>query len=141
MKQETKLPRGLRNNNPLNIKRGSRWQGLKAVQTDETFCQFNSMIWGIRAGFVLLRNYISGYSGKTKPFDTIEKIISRWAPSSENQTQRYIDFVSKQSGIPSNQKIKFTDRAKMISIVSAMIKFENGKDLPRDLIQSSYDLL
>lgn len=141
MKQETRIPRGIRNNNPLNIKHGSKWQGLKAVQEDATFCQFDSMIWGIRAGFILLRKYMNGYAGKTKPFDTIEKIISRWAPSSENQTQRYIDFVSKQTGIPVRQRIQFNERAKMISLVSAMIQFENGKTISREIIQSSYDLL
>ena len=33
------LPRGIRNNNPLNIRRSKdQWQGLRAQQTDASFC-------------------------------------------------------------------------------------------------------
>ena len=39
------LPRGIRNNNPLNIRRTAKdqWKGLRAQQTDASFCQFESM--------------------------------------------------------------------------------------------------
>ena len=54
-------PRGLRNNNPLNIRitkkqlsGEGRWQGMSAAQQDPYFCQFVSMKWGWRAAFVLL---------------------------------------------------------------------------------------
>ena len=41
------LPRGIRNNNPLNIRRGKdQWQGLRAQQTDASFCQFESLDYG-----------------------------------------------------------------------------------------------
>ena len=38
------LPRGIRNNNPLNIRRTAKdqWKGLRAQQTDASFCQFDS---------------------------------------------------------------------------------------------------
>ena len=49
------LPRGIRNNNPLNIRRGKdQWQGLRAQQTDASFCQFESLEYGWRAAFYLL---------------------------------------------------------------------------------------
>ena len=58
--------RGMRNNNPLNIRRErrNRWQGMAATQTDRKFVQFSSLRMGYSAAFVLLRNYIQ--SGKDK---------------------------------------------------------------------------
>ena len=57
------LPRGIRNNNPLNIRRGKdQWQGLRAQQTDASFCQFESLEYGWRAAFYLLtRTYYHKY--------------------------------------------------------------------------------
>ena len=45
------LPRGIRNNNPLNIRRTAKdqWKGLRAQQTDASFCQFESLEFGWRA--------------------------------------------------------------------------------------------
>ena len=81
------LPRGLRNNNPLNIRRGKdQWQGLRAQQTDASFCQFESLEYGWRAAFYLLtRTYYHKYR-----LYTIRKIISKWAPPNENLTETYI---------------------------------------------------
>ena len=49
------IARGIRNNNPLNIRRSKdKWQGLKTLQTDAQFCQFETMAYGWRAAFVML---------------------------------------------------------------------------------------
>ena len=134
-------PRGIRNNNPLNIRKGNNWKGERPHQTDKAFEEFETMEYGIRAGFKLLKNYISGYGGKTKPFNTVEKIVRRWAPPSENATQRYVDFVCQDSGIKPMQIIKFTDRPTMVALVDAMIFVECGQRVSRDVIQSAYDLV
>lgn len=134
-------PRGIRNNNPLNIRKGNNWKGERHPQTDKSFEEFQTMEMGIRAGFKLLKNYITGYGGKVHPYNTIEKIVRRWAPPTENATQRYIDFVAKDSGINATQIIKFTDRSSMVKIVDAMIFVECGQRVSRDTIQSAYDLL
>ena len=43
------IPRGIRNNNPLNIRRSKdKWKGMRAVQSDAQFCQFESLEWGWR---------------------------------------------------------------------------------------------
>lgn len=84
---------------------------------------------------------MSGYNGLTKKFDTIELIIKRWAPPTENATQRYIDFVSKTTGIPSRQKLNFDNKKVMCDIVSAMIQVECGQKVSRDVIESGYDML
>lgn len=134
-------PRGIRNNNPLNIRKGNNWKGERHPQTDKAFEEFQTMEMGIRAGFKLLKNYITGYGGKVKPYNTIDKIVRRWAPPTENATQRYVDFVAKDSGISPMQTIKFTDRPTMVKIVDAMIFVECGQRVSRDIIQSAYDLV
>ena len=90
------LPRGIRNNNPLNIRRSKDlWMGLRAQQTDASFCQFESLEYGWRAAFYLLtRTYYHKYR-----LYTIRMIISKWAPPNENQTSKYIENVCRLTGI------------------------------------------
>lgn len=88
-----KQTRGIRNNNPFNIRysAANNWEGQTG--SDGAFCVFSSMPYGIRAGGVLLRKYLKNGA------NTIEKIISKFAPSSENNTKKYIADVAKMSGI------------------------------------------
>ena len=134
-------PRGIRNNNPLNIRKGNNWKGERPVQKDKAFEEFVSMEYGIRAGFKLIRNYVTGFNGLAAKMNTIDKIIRRWAPPTENATQKYIDFVSKDSGIPAHQRLAFNDKAKMVAIVDAMIFVECGQRVSREIISSAYDML
>lgn len=137
----TKEPRGIRNNNPLNIRKGNNWYGERHPQVDRDFEEFESMELGIRAAFVLLRNYITGYSGRSAKFNTIRKIVRRWAPPVENATQRYIDFVVKKTGIDQNQVIWFSDRKAMISICRAMAFVECGQWIEIEKFETAYDML
>lgn len=134
-------PRGIRNNNPLNIRKGSNWKGERPVQTDKAFEEFQTMQYGIRAGFVILRKYITGYNGITQKFNTIEKIVRRWAPPTENATQRYIDFVAKDMGISPSATISFPNKSLMVDLVYAMIFVECGQRIEKDIISSAYDML
>lgn len=141
MSVEKKVPRGIRNNNPLNIRKGNNWLGEVTNSTDPAFEQFTSMQYGLRAGFKLLRNYITGRDGRYQPCDTIEKIISRWAPASENDTQRYIEVVCRHTGLHSRQVIFFTNRRHMVSLVRAMAFVECGQWIDEKVIESAYDLV
>jgi hypothetical protein len=141
METKPKVPRGIRNNNPLNIRKGNNWKGERPVQTDKAFEEYSSMTYGIRAGFIIIRKYMSGYNGLTEKFNTIEKIIRRWAPPTENATQRYIDQVAKESGISPRLKLSFDDKKSMCAIVSAMIHVECGQKVDMALIESGYDLV
>jgi len=93
--REKKIVRCIRNNNPLNIRRGAaRWQGMSKREDDKDFEQFETMAYGWRAAFILLgRTYYEKYH-----LNTIRKIISRWAPACENNTKAYIYYVAKQVG-------------------------------------------
>ena len=139
--QQVITTRGIRNNNPLNIRKGNDWKGERPEQKDKAFEEFTSMEYGIRAGFIILRKYITGYNGLTQKFNTIEKMISRWAPTVENNTSAYISQVSKMTGIPANLKISFSQRSFMVAIVDAMIYVECGQHVDKQLIESAYDMV
>ena len=115
-------PRGRRNNNPLNIRRSNiQWIGLSEWQKDSQFCQFRALRWGIRAAAVILRTYIKKYR-----CDTIAKIITRFAPATENNTEAYISRVSDLTGIDRHKKLKFSDKTSICSILQAMSVVELG---------------
>lgn len=128
--------RGLRNDNPLNIRHGkSQWVGMREKQTDKSFVQFTERVYGYRAAFVLLRGYI----GKGK--DTIGKIIAKWAPSSDgNNTQSYINYVSKSTGINASHALKWEDKNDLVEIVRSMAHMESGIIEDKAIIEEAYDL-
>lgn len=114
--------RGLRNNNPGNIRiNDDLFQGEIRPSKDKSFKQFTTMAYGYRAMFKILSNYYKNYK-----LDTIRKIISRWAPPKENHTEAYVKAVSDYAGIPADDPININDREQMIPIVAGMSKVENG---------------
>ena len=115
------MSRGLSNNNPGNIVLdGRQWLGEVLPSKDKRFKQFRSRAYGYRAIFVNLTNYISN------GYNTIEKIITRWAPAFENNTASYIAHVAAMTGIPKNQVISTADHVALIEITKAISKIENG---------------
>lgn len=115
-------PRGLRNNNPGNIRQNSiRYSGEIQPSKDAAFKQFQSMAYGYRAMFVVLHTYARKHG-----IDTIERMISRYAPANENHTQAYIDTVSAESGVSATSHLTSTNADVMIPIVAAMSRVENG---------------
>ncbi len=117
-----KLPRGIRNNNPGNIELGDdAWQGMLPEQVDKRFIQFESPEYGIRALAKLLRNYESRYG-----INTITGIISRWAPTGENNTRAYIQQVSKQTGFAPDEVLNLNSSDHLFRLVQAIIHHENG---------------
>lgn len=116
------IARGLRNNNPGNIRlNGISYGGEIAPSKDRSFKQFKAISYGYRAMFVVLHTYARKYG-----INTIEGMISRYAPASENHTQKYIDAVSEWSGVPGTSHITTTNADVMIPIVAAMSRVENG---------------
>lgn len=112
--------RGARNHNPLNIRIGNSWLGEAARPDESEFEVFVSDEYGLRAGFIILRRYIRRYHK-----NTIRKIISTWAPTCENPTDMYINYVSHSSGIAPDKVIKFEDEKTMVAIVKAMAYYES----------------
>ncbi len=121
--------RGIRNNNPLNIRRSAdKWQGLCSCQNDKEFFQFVSMEYGWRAAFVIL---CKTYYGK-RGLRTIRAIVSRWAPNNENNTAAYIRHVSDYTGIGPDKVLASPKECPTdwLLIGYAMAVVENGKALP-----------
>lgn len=123
-------PRGIRNNNPLNIKKGNNFQGEQHPQTDPEFEQFLSMAHGIRAGFKILKNYIrNGYN-------TPELIIRRWCP--DNTAETYIQTVCTRSGLSRTGRLAFQDSTRMCDLVEAMCYVECGRPIDKRVISTAY---
>lgn len=130
------LPRGLRNNNPGNIRRNSDvFQGEK-TSSDREFKQFKSMAYGYRAIFKILSNYYRNYK-----LDTIRKMIGRWAPENENNTDAYIKAVADYSGIPADDPIDINSREQMTQIIAGMSKVENGREADMSDVIAGWNLL
>lgn len=112
--------RGLKNNNPLNIRKSSdKFVGEIQPSGDSAFKQFESMKYGYRAAFRILNSYIKNGN------NTIEKIVSRWAPAKDgNNTSSYIEHVEQRSGINRTKTIE-TENEK-IRIIQAMTQSETG---------------
>lgn len=128
MQVDTKLPRGYRNNNPLNIRiSSSNWQGEVTPNTDGVFEQFSSMAYGYRAAMVLIKNYITKYG-----CNTLAKIIKRWAPEKENNTSGYIKRVCDTTGFSADEYINPYSEMQMTSLMYAMSLVENGTKIKPD---------
>ena len=126
-----KIVRCIRNNNPLNIRRGTaRWKGMSKREDDEDFEQFETMAYGWRAAFILLgRTYYEKYH-----LNTIQMIISRWAPACENKTDAYMMYVSINVGINECDPLPSPKLAPAIwmRIAWAMFEVEAGRKAAND---------
>lgn len=107
-------------NNPFNVRYVIKncWKG----QTGSTngFCDFESLDYGIRAAAYLLM-----HSYRRRGIKTIDGIIKSFAPETENDTDRYIAFVSADCGYP---RYRVLDSVVMYCyVLSAMSKFETSR--------------
>lgn len=133
---KSKIPRGIRNNNPLNIRIGNSWLGEVKNPTDNEFEQFVHICYGLRAGFILLKRYIDRYK-----LNTIEKIISRWAPRNENNTRSYINQVAKRMNVAPDTPLLYKDKNRMCALVYEMVYEENGQHIQITEIVKAYQMV
>lgn len=110
--------RGLRNNNPGNIRKGANWDG--ATGDDGAFVIFSSPEFGIRALAKLLLNYERLYQ-----LNTVEGIINRYAPSNENNTAAYVNSVAGKLDL--DPHTTFSVEARLPELMKAIIHHENGQ--------------
>jgi hypothetical protein len=128
-------PRGIRNNNPLNIRHnGDLFQGEIHPGTDGAFKQFKTPAYGYRAAFVTLATYLA--CGK----NTIEKIVCSWAPPSENNTESYISLVEKYSGIKKDKPLTNQSGEDYVKIVIAMSRVENGVNVNPEDVRTGFNM-
>ncbi len=119
------MPRGYRNNNPLNIEAGNFTQGQPGFNgSDGRFAKFASMDQGAAAASKLLDVYQNKHG-----LNTVNGILNRWAPPSDgNNVSAYAANVSKQLGIDPNTPVPPEMRQQLIA---AMAQHENGRPMPR----------
>lgn len=122
-----KYPRGIRNNNPGNLRQYNQdWQGETGTDKDG-FVIFDTMQNGVRAMAITLLNYQMRHG-----LFTVKEIINRYAPSVENDTDSYIKHVAKSIGVEPDDI--FNIEPYLADMVAVMIKHENGRSI------ADYDL-
>lgn len=77
-------------------------------------------------GIKALAHQLSLYENRDG-LTTIRGIISKYAPSSENNTAAYIANVSQRTGLGADQKIDPTNLDAMVKLILAITKQENSK--------------
>ena len=134
-------PRGIRNNNPGNIKNNEKIDWLGEVpenaKLDDAFEEFESIEYGIRAMMILLRNY-----QRIHGLRSIEEIIGRYAPKRDklNNTPYYIRYVSVHLEVPANAPVDLSDKATMLNVVDSIIFMENGVRVDKAVIEKGWEL-
>jgi hypothetical protein len=125
------MPRGYRNNNPLNIEAGRFTQGQPGFAgSDGRFAKFNSMDEGSAAASKLLDVYQNKHG-----LNTVAGIIGRWAPAGDgNNVSAYAANVSKQLGIDPNAPVPPEMRQQLIA---AMAQHENGRPMPKQSLAAA----
>lgn len=131
-------------NNPLNIRwsQSNNWVGQTGM--DNGFCVFKNADYGFRAAFMLLKNY------HKKGFNTIEKIVKRFAPPSENPTYNYIRFVCKKMEALGYDDydvglecypLDLRNDMIVVDLIACMAKFESGLNVQsREVASALYNL-
>lgn len=135
----TGSPRGIRNNNPLNIE----WSLLNPWQeqdgSDGRFSRFKSPVYGLRAAFKLLRTYHTAHG-----INTIAGLAARWAPAPENNPVSYAASASSAAGIGANTPLDFNSFDTMMRVVRGFISVEDGSGWTNfysaDLMRQAWDL-
>lgn len=106
-------------NNPLNIRTSTAFTWNGQTGSHKGFCDFEDVVMCRRAGlYLLLRSY------RRAGVKTVGGIITRWAPSCENNTGAYITYVCNRTGLQPNSTLYFDkDYAE---VLAAMEIFEQG---------------
>lgn len=133
----TETPRGIRNNNPGNIRLSRvRWVGEAPDQPDPDFVTFSEPEYGLRAICRIILNY--------QVYDqcqTIRQIIDRWAPPNENNTGAYVDDVSTRCGVSPDSPVDAHNPDVMTALLEAIVQHENGEQpYPPSLIAKALSL-
>ena len=120
--------RGIKNNNPLNIRRsGNAWKGKIPFDrsTDQQFEQFEKWVYGVRAA---IKNIKTHY-GRGK--NTIRTLVYVWAPPTENETGAYVNHVVNRTGISADSPFVW-NKETVRKIVQAMALMETASDVVTD---------
>lgn len=121
------VPRGIRNNNPGNIRKSPiQWQGEVVASNDPAFECFLTPEHGLRAIARILLNY-QRPRVQSPPLHTIAQMIDRWAPPVENDTGAYVHAVASACGISPTEPVELAQNIPVLcDMVTAIVRHENG---------------
>ncbi len=137
---ETRAYRGC---NPLNIRWNMKTRWLGQTGRDERgFCRFSAFSWGYRAAVMIMRSY------RKRGITTVGRIISTWAPRTENDTEKYVESVvqtmsacragSSLHAVDSSTEILLWNRELVVSLLLAMTRVEMGANASQVLSMRTY---
>ncbi|MDR0937987.1 MAG: structural protein P5 [Mediterranea sp.] len=134
------MARGLRNNNPGNIRNSDAtdWKGEVAAadKRDDAFEEFKDIAHGYRALIRLLQNYRRKWGCRT-----IGDFIRRWAPPSENNTAGYISRVCSEMQVPDTYVPDVEDKGTMCAFAAAISQVENATPAVMADVEAGWNLL
>lgn len=137
METQANTPRGIRNNNPLNLRRSSSlWLGRTTTVTDLEFETFMTMTFGIRAAMINARTII-----RRNTACTVAKLITVWAPPAENNTEGYLQAVCDLAHVSPLHLLDFKDEWTICRVLWAMARVENGVEVPYKYFENAYRML
>jgi hypothetical protein len=128
----TMTARGLRNNNPGNIRRGGCKKYVGQIGDDGTFIKFSNIVYGLRALIKILNTYYYVHNLRT-----VYDIISRWAPDNENNTSAYARRVAAITGLGMNRKFDWSE-TNVEPIVDAICQVECGCKVNPQFIDTAW---
>ncbi|EGR1699938.1 structural protein [Vibrio parahaemolyticus] len=138
MTTPTSSVRGIRINNPLNIRIASNpWKGKVSPSRDTDFETFRAPEWGFRAGAILLRNYQLRHE-----LYTLSEIINRFAPPHENHTGNYARFVAGQVSVGIDERIDLVNNQRLlVDVLHAMSIMEVGRHYSKNTVAKGVKLI
>lgn len=117
------MARGIRNNNPGNLTGDDAWQGKTGKDGD--YLKFDTPENGLRALSIDLRNQQDKHG-----LNTVQDIITKYAPSSENDTPAYIKDVAQRMGVSPSDTINLHDPETLHRMTDAVVRHENNNAMP-----------
>lgn len=109
-----------RNNNPGNLRPPGQSQGFQNFATPEE-------------GTAAMIRQLDLYRTRNG-LNTVQGIVSRWAPPNENDTAAYIRNVSSALGVAPDAPIDTADQQTMRRLVVAMARQEGGRPLSPEVL-------
>ncbi|EPB5228966.1 TPA: hypothetical protein JD893_12875 [Citrobacter freundii] len=119
-------------NNPGNL----RWaEGYETSNTKSgKFAVFPSLDEGVLAATKQLQIYAH------RGTNTVRDIVSKWAPSNENDTEEYIRHVVRSTKFNENEKLNLNDPYVLAKLISAMASKEGaGSRVTEDRVIQIYN--
>lgn len=132
--QATKTPRGLRNNNPFNIRKTDiQWRG-EAPGADSEFESFDTPEAGIRAGLRNMSTHQQKYGA-----NSLAQLLQRHAPPVENDTDAYIQAVAQNTGLQPDAPVDLGNPEVAFKLADAIVRQENGVPLPAETVRGGVE--